>query len=203
VVDFEDSFTFNLVSEIYKLGYDVEVLHWKKLQSRKEFDTTPILFGPGPGHISEYSEVGIFIRSQMGKRPMFGICLGHQLLMSVLGFDLVQEHPLHGVALSLRVPDWLHVEGLDSIQKLQFYNSWWVLIDRSKTLGYKIWEVDKKLIGFEGEGCLSFQFHPESVGTSISKVIFKKIITFAEKFSVGDEDLAQKGNSELYRQVSL
>ena len=59
ICDFEDSFTYNIFSELNRIGVDSNVVSFSGI---KEFlqkmmntkDRHVIILGPGPGHPSEY-----------------------------------------------------------------------------------------------------------------------------------------------------
>ncbi len=177
-IDFEDSFSFNVVQELTDLGLAVEVIHWK------DFETLPssgiLALGPGPGHPDDYSVLYPLIQRWLDdERPYFGVCLGHQIYWRVLG-ELVErsKDPQHGqkqtLELSVTFQEWLK---LPSRVKVQRYNSLCVLGQgalRQPQLMNHIQE-DEILIT-RGKNCISYQFHPESVGTSFRRAFFVPVL---------------------------
>jgi para-aminobenzoate synthetase component 2 len=100
VVDNYDSFVYNLVQYLAQIGADVEV--WRNDDARfaepgwaDGFDG--ILLSPGPGTPEDAGVCIDVVRSQMGKLPIFGVCLGLQS-MSVAFGGVVNRAPelLHG-----------------------------------------------------------------------------------------------------------
>ncbi len=100
VVDNYDSFVYNLVQYLGQIGADVEV--WRNDDPRFDepgwvdgFDG--LLLSPGPG-TPEHAGVCIdLVRTQGGKLPIFGVCLGLQSISVAFG-GVVNRAPelLHG-----------------------------------------------------------------------------------------------------------
>ena len=80
IIDNYDSFTYNLAHQVRELGADVTV--WKndqfELPQLTGFDK--IILSPGPGIPSEAGFLLDVIRHYAGKKPILGICLGHQAM---------------------------------------------------------------------------------------------------------------------------
>jgi para-aminobenzoate synthetase component 2 len=100
VVDNYDSFVYNLVQYLAQIGAEVEV--WRNDDARfaepgwaDGFDG--ILLSPGPGKPEDAGVCIDVVRTQMGKLPIFGVCLGLQS-MSVAFGGVVNRAPelLHG-----------------------------------------------------------------------------------------------------------
>ena len=100
VVDNYDSFVYNLVQYLGQIGADVEV--WRNDDPRfahpewaDGFDG--ILLSPGPGTPEEAGVCIDVVRSQGGRVPIFGVCLGLQSIAVALG-GVVNRAPelLHG-----------------------------------------------------------------------------------------------------------
>ena len=51
-IDFEDSFSFNVVQELTEIGLQVEVINWTDFNSVTDHDL--LVIGPGPGHPDDY-----------------------------------------------------------------------------------------------------------------------------------------------------
>lgn len=99
IIDNYDSFTYNLSHLIKELGHDVTVLRNDKfaLEELETFDR--IILSPGPGIPSEAGLLLDVIRTYAGRKPMLGVCLGHQAIAEVFGGTLVNlSEVYHGVA---------------------------------------------------------------------------------------------------------
>lgn len=172
IIDFEDSFVFNIKDLFQRRFTRVEVIPWVAIQdslfNSSVFDNFSsedlLVLGPGPGHVLDYSlnEFRQFISEQNYK--VMGVCLGHQLLCHWLGYSLEKrERPLHGKSLTL---DSFCGREKNPF-KAQFYNSWQVLA--SKGLDKSFYQ--DMLTSFTQGNHLGIQFHLESVGTSCPTTI--------------------------------
>ena len=88
IIDNYDSFTYNLSHLVKELGADVTVLRNDQfnLDDIKEYDK--IILSPGPGIPSEAGLLLDVIREYAGKKPILGVCLGHQAIGEVFGAQL-------------------------------------------------------------------------------------------------------------------
>lgn len=99
IVDNYDSFTYNLAHLVKELGAEVTVLRNDKflLEELQQYDK--IILSPGPGIPSEAGLLLDVIRTYAGKKPMLGVCLGHQAIGEVFGGKLTNLSTVfHGVA---------------------------------------------------------------------------------------------------------
>ena len=176
-IDFEDSFSFNVVQELTIAGLDVEVLSWK------DFDSLPseglLVLGPGPGHPDDYSQLFPLIKKWIDEeRPLFGVCLGHQLYWRILGEDVVRsKEPLHGQRIQLRLtPEWQEWLKVKSDILVQRYNSLAVLEQASLRNPYlKNFIQDGEILITRGPHVITYQFHPESVGTMCREALMRPV----------------------------
>ena len=99
IIDNYDSFTYNLAHLVKSLGAEVTVLRNDRfaLEELEAFDK--IILSPGPGIPSEAGQLLDVIRTYAGRRPMLGVCLGHQAIGEVFGATLENlSDVFHGVA---------------------------------------------------------------------------------------------------------
>lgn len=99
IIDNYDSFTYNLSHLVKELGADVTVLRNDcfKLSELERFDK--IILSPGPGIPSEAGLLMDVIRTYAGRKPILGVCLGHQAIGEVFGARLENlSDVFHGVA---------------------------------------------------------------------------------------------------------
>lgn len=94
VVDFGSK--YNIVRNINKLGYNVQVVSpFDSAESILAHKPLGVLLSNGPGDPAAVTYGISLIQSLLGQLPIFGICLGHQLLAHALGgrtFKLVFGH---------------------------------------------------------------------------------------------------------------
>lgn len=99
IIDNYDSFTYNLFHLVRMLGAEATVLRNDQfhLSDLEQFDK--ILLSPGPGIPSEAGLLEDVIRHYAGKKPMLGVCLGHQAIGEVFEAKLHNlQDVYHGVA---------------------------------------------------------------------------------------------------------
>ena len=81
VIDNYDSFTYNLVHALKKFkGVTVEVKRNDEIADGEPDLYDKIVFSPGPGLPEEAGSMLEIIRNYAGKKPMLGVCLGHQAI---------------------------------------------------------------------------------------------------------------------------
>lgn len=76
----------NIVRELVRRGCNVAVLpHNTKAEDVLRLEPDGIMLSNGPGDPSENDECVRELKKLIGKKPIFGICLGHQLLALAMG----------------------------------------------------------------------------------------------------------------------
>lgn len=176
IIDNYDSFTYNLSHLIKELGADVTVYRNDQFELPQLEAFDKIILSPGPGIPSEAGLLLDVIRTYAGKKPMLGVCLGHQAIGEVFGGQLTNlTDVFHGVA----------TEGT------QFGNDYiFQGMPERITMGrYHSWVVDKdgfpdclEITAESDEGQImalrhkeydihGIQFHPESVLTPEGRTI--------------------------------
>lgn len=171
-IDFEDSFSYNVVQELTQIGLDVEVIAWN------DFDKNPteglLVLGPGPGHPDDYERIFPQVSEWLkNRKPFFGVCLGHQIFWRLQGEEVVRsKDPKHGQKILLNLsPSWRQELKLDetSLVYVQRYNSLCVSAQPSCNPELKNFIQDDEILITKSSHILTYQFHPESIGTSYHK----------------------------------
>lgn len=176
-IDFDDSFSYNIIQEVHELGLDVRVLHWM------DFDSLPpeeiLILGPGPGHPDDYQRIFPQLQDWMrAQRPLFGICLGHQIFWRLQGESVVRSRePIHGQSVELKLdPEWQDYLRLPEKIQVQRYNSLAVPAQAAlRNPQVKNFIVNDEILMTRGERVLTYQFHPESMGTSFRRSFFRPL----------------------------
>lgn len=76
----------NIVRELNKRGCNVAVIPYNtKAEDILKLGVDGIMLSNGPGDPSDNAEIVEELKKLIGKVPMFGICLGHQLLALAMG----------------------------------------------------------------------------------------------------------------------
>ena len=99
IIDNYDSFTYNLSHLVKELGADVTVFRNDKFLLNEIEQYDKIILSPGPGIPSEAGLLLDVIRTYRGRKPMLGVCLGHQAIGEVFGARLTNLSTVyHGAA---------------------------------------------------------------------------------------------------------
>ncbi len=170
IIDNYDSFTYNLAHLVKSLGADITVVRNDKFQLSDLEPYDGILLSPGPGVPSEAGLLLDVIRCYAGKKPMLGVCLGHQAIGEVFGARLKNlSEVYHGVATPCRitVADQIF-KGMPNEIEVGRYHSWVVekndfptcLEITSVSNDGEIMSLRHRQYDIRG-----IQFHPESILT--------------------------------------
>lgn len=174
-LDFEDSFTFNVVQELTEIGFGVEVLNWFDFSGGSSADL--LVLGPGPGHPEDYLALHPFIQSWLNQgKKILGICLGHQILWQLRGKKVVRSQaPVHGQKVLLQLDaswrEWLGVKGEVWVQR---YNS--LAVPADGDLPGENFSQDGAVLISRDSQTISYQFHPESLGTNCRSAFFRPVL---------------------------
>ncbi|WP_372654454.1 hypothetical protein [Halobacteriovorax sp.] len=185
IIDFDDSFTFNIYSILKDLRVEAYVIDFKKVQIDFLSDFTHVLLGPGPGHVDDYDSIfplvdKLILDSLSERYKLLGICLGHQLIHYRLGREIkLLNSPIHGQSFKFKFPisEYLSKELQDNELQLQFYNSWGVVNEKSNLdFDLEIHGHSDEIIASFSKNITTYQFHCESVGTSCQRDLFHQML---------------------------
>ena len=182
VVDFYDSFVYNLVHYIKSLNCRVKVLQDEdinpnELKFLEDFDG--IFLSPGPGLPQETRSMLPIIAYSKGKIPIFGVCLGMQGLGLDLGGSLKNLNAIaHGSSVNLnQLKQGRILQSLPDTFAVGLYHSWVVdcLSDEY------IFAKDERgiVMAIECNSNLQYgvQFHPESILTENGMQIVRNVLS--------------------------
>ncbi len=99
LIDNYDSFTYNIVQYIGELGYTPLVYRNDKisLEDVEKIKFEKLIISPGPCTPREAGISVELIRKISGKKPILGVCLGHQCIGDAFGGKIVRADKLmHG-----------------------------------------------------------------------------------------------------------
>lgn len=107
LIDNYDSFTFNLYQAIAGLGADVEVVRNDSLTvaeiERRLDQIDGIVISPGPCTPTEAGVSVDLVDRLAGRKPILGVCLGHQSIGAAFGATIVHAPELrHGKTSLIR-----------------------------------------------------------------------------------------------------
>ena len=99
IIDNYDSFTYNLSHLVKELGAEVTVVRNDQFELADLEQYSKIILSPGPGIPSEAGLLLDVIRTYAGRKPILGVCLGHQAIGEAFGGKLENlSDVFHGVA---------------------------------------------------------------------------------------------------------
>lgn len=182
IFDNYDSFTYNLVHLVKELGYtDVDVFRNDKIALEDVAKYDKIILSPGPGIPSEAGLLLPLIKEYAGKKPILGVCLGHQAIGEAFGAKLSNlENVYHGVATHARVekPDYIFKELSDEIEIGRYHS--WIVDNNDFPDCLEVTAIDRKgqimALRHKKYDIHGVQFHPESVLTPEGKTIVKNFL---------------------------
>ena len=97
VIDNYDSFVFNIVQYLAQLGAKVDVKRNDEVSVEQAREYDGVLLSPGPGTPADAGICNDIVRDLGGVIPIFGVCLGHQVIAEVFGATVSQAPELlHG-----------------------------------------------------------------------------------------------------------
>ena len=170
IIDNYDSFTYNLAHLVRELGAEVTVFRNDQFEMSELEPFSKIILSPGPGIPSEAGLLLDVIRAYAGRKPILGVCLGHQAIGEVFGAKLVNlDDVYHGVATEgTQFGNDEIFSGLPNRITMGRYHSWVVARDGfPDCLEVTAESDDKQIMALRHReyNIRGIQFHPESVLT--------------------------------------
>jgi anthranilate synthase/aminodeoxychorismate synthase-like glutamine amidotransferase len=182
LIDNYDSFTFNIYQYIEEMGEQCIVKRNNEITVEEALALNPdrVVISPGPGAPHEAGISMEIIRAFAGRRPVLGVCLGHQAIGEVFGGKVIRApRPKHG-KLSRVSHDGLGLfRNMQSPFSATRYHS--LAIERESLpscLEITAESEDGVIMGvrhrdFQVEGV---QFHPESIATVGGREILRNFL---------------------------
>ncbi len=182
MIDNYDSFTYNLVQEMGKLGAAIEVYRNDtiSISELEELKPKAIIISPGP---CTPTEAGISIEvilNYSGKLPLLGVCLGHQSIIQAFGGAIIHaNHIMHGKTSEVSHDGTGLFRNMTNPLIAGRYHS---LVGDRQTLPECL-EVTAEsddgeimAIKHKEHSTLGVQFHPESVLTPDGNILMQNFI---------------------------
>lgn len=174
VIDNYDSFTYNLVQLLGAMGAELFVFRNDQitLSQMEAINATHLIISPGPCTPKEAGISVAAIKHFAGKIPILGVCLGHQSIGVAFGGKIIRAKRLmHGKTSLIHHDEKGVFKNLPNPFEAMRYHS--LLVDEESlpnclevTARSEIGELmGLRHIKFPIEGV---QFHPESIGTSLT-----------------------------------
>ncbi len=187
MIDNYDSFTYNLVQYLGELDADVEVVRNDQVGVDEILNSSSshVMVSPGPCTPNEAGVSMAAIESLAGKKPILGVCLGHQSIGQVYGGKIVHARQImHGKTSQIFHTGVGVFAGLENPFVATRYHS--LVIDRDSVpecLEITAWTehadgsldeimgVRHRELAIEG-----VQFHPESILTEHGHALLRNFL---------------------------
>ncbi|AUI66329.1 MULTISPECIES: anthranilate synthase component II [Glaesserella] len=88
IIDNHDSFTFNLVDLLRKIGAEMKVVSVEELDLDEIEQFSHIMISPGPDVPRAYPQLFEMLERYHQHKSILGVCLGHQTLCEFFGGEL-------------------------------------------------------------------------------------------------------------------
>ena len=181
IIDNYDSFTYNLSHLVKELGAEVTVVRNDQFALTELEAYDKIILSPGPGIPSEAGLLLDVIKTYAGKKPILGVCLGHQAIGECFGAQLTNlSEVFHGIATEgTQFGNDPIFAGLPQRITMGRYHSWVVSKDGLPSCLEITAESDEGQImalRHKEYDIHGIQFHPESVLTPEGRKIISNFI---------------------------
>jgi len=166
VVDHHDSYTWNLVHLLARVsGVLPRVVQHDEVTPEDVLRHSHVVLSPGPGHPAERADfsVGTAVLLE-ASRPVLGVCLGMQGLVTAYGGTVRRLPPAHGEVAAVRHDGAGVFAGLPQGFAAVRYHSLGA-VELPDGLVATAWSEDGVVMGVRHESLPleGVQFHPESV----------------------------------------
>tara|TARA_B100001123_G_scaffold1924_1_gene2658 strand:- start:176 stop:745 length:570 start_codon:yes stop_codon:yes gene_type:complete len=184
LIDNYDSFTYNLYHYLSSLNCNVEVYRNDqiKIDQINKKNYKKIVISPGPGNPNQAGRCLQIVKYFYKKIPIFGVCLGHQIIGQVFKSKIVVAKKLmHGKSSLIKHDGKGIFKGIKKVISGTRYHS--LIIDR-KSLGKELVITaetkDKVIMGIMHKkyNVHGVQFHPESIKTPEGIKLLKNFLNY-------------------------
>lgn len=181
MVDNHDSFTFNIVEALERLGASVVTVR-NEIAAADAFERarqarSVILISPGPGRPEEAGCSVELISLAKRKIPLFGVCLGHQAMVLEAGGTVVRApEAVHGKSSLLEHDGTGLFLGVPNPARIGRYHS---LCTPNPPERFKVHAtIDGMAMAISDEQAMQVgvQFHPESLLTPMGQKILANVL---------------------------
>ena len=181
LLDNYDSFTYNLVQLLARIGADVTVARNDQVRVAEVEAQRPdaIVISPGPSR-PEKAGISVELVQRLGPSvPILGVCLGHQAIGVAYGATVMRVPPVHGKARPV------HHAGAGSFDRLPSpfdaarYHSLAVsTVALPDELEVTAWSEEGVIMGLRHRShpVEGLQFHPESILTADGETLMASFL---------------------------
>jgi anthranilate synthase/aminodeoxychorismate synthase-like glutamine amidotransferase len=181
LIDNYDSFTYNLAHLFGELGAEVVVYRNDEItvDEAAALEPTHVVISPGPGRPEAAGISEEIVRTFAGRRPLLGVCLGHQAIVSVFGGEVGPARELvHGKATMVAhdgrglfsgLPEDFLAGRYHSLAATSLPES--LQVSATAAVG-EVMAVRHRELAVDG-----VQFHPESVLTPVGRDLARNFLS--------------------------
>jgi len=171
VIDNYDSFTYNLVQYFGQLGVEQRIFRNDGISPKDALELNPdrVLLSPGPCSPKEAGVTLEIIKAFAGRKPILGVCLGHQAIGYYFGGKVVRaDRLMHGKVSPILHKNTDLFRGMPEGFPATRYHS--LLVERSSLpaeLEITAETAEGEIMGLRHRTLpiWGVQFHPESIAT--------------------------------------
>ena len=187
-IDNFDSFTYNLVDDFCKRNCKAKVYRADtELEELKivadEFEPDLLLISPGPGSPDDSGVSLLAVDYFKDKLPIFGVCLGHQIIVQYFGGKVGHApKPMHGKPSRITHNQKDIFAGVENPLQAGRYHSLCALelpdcLEKTAEFDGIVMGVCHKELPIFG-----VQFHPESILTPAGGKLIENVLSIAEQY---------------------
>ncbi|HWX11190.1 MAG TPA: aminodeoxychorismate/anthranilate synthase component II [Trinickia sp.] len=186
MIDNYDSFTYNLVQYFGELGEDVRTYRNDEITPDEIEALNPdrICLSPGPSNPQHAGITLDVLRRFSGKKPILGVCLGHQAIGEAFGGRVVRAKTImHGKVSRIETDGKGVFADLPKHFEVTRYHS--LAIEREtlpECLEVSAWTEDGEIMGVRHKAFLveGVQFHPESILSEHGHALLENFVKAAK-----------------------
>ena len=183
VIDNFDSFTYNLVQYFGQLGVEQRVFRNNEITPAEALALNPdrVLISPGPCSPAEAGVSLAMIGAFAGRKPLFGVCLGHQSIGHYFGGHVIRaDRLMHGKTSPILHRSTDVFRGLPQGFKGTRYHS--LIVERATLpacLEITAETAEGEIMGLRHRELpvWGVQFHPESIATEGGMALLKNFLS--------------------------
>ena len=188
LLDSRDSFTFNLAQLCAELGASVDVVDSDGVTAAQIIEARHngqgpalVVIGPGPRGPRELPRLVELVSALDGVVPIFGVCLGLQVIVKARGGVVERAHrPMHGKRDAIVHDDVGCLRGLPSPLWVMRYHSLVAgTVPPSLTVTARDGRGQVMAIADPVAQVEAVQFHPESIGTAGGADLMARVLSGA------------------------
>ncbi|HXW72277.1 MAG TPA: aminodeoxychorismate/anthranilate synthase component II [Methylocella sp.] len=188
LIDNYDSFTFNLVHCLGRLGARVSVHRNDQISVAEVIAARPdaIVLSPGPCTPKDAGICLDLIKHAAPAIPMFGVCLGHQALGEAFGGEIIRApEPVHGKLARIEHHGETVFHGINGPFTATRYHS---LVVRGENMPDDLFvtaTTNGLVMGLSHKRLPAHgvQFHPESIASEHGLRIFENFLALAQEWN--------------------